>query len=540
MKCKFNLLTTNESSFRFLADNSDKLLKQILEHTGLTFVALLIAILIAVPGGIYASKNRKIAPGIIGFTGILQTIPSIALLGSLIPLLGIGVKPAIVALFLYALLPILRNTFTGITEVPTSVIEAARGMGLTNSQILRKVEMPLALPIIFAGIRTATVITVGVATLASYIGAGGLGEFIFTGISLSNDTMILAGAIPAALLAIIFDQLIALIQRMPVNRMFKAVQVFTAVLLLLSLSLIVLHCYNNNSNSSNGSTTILKAGFDPEYYGRPDGYAALKELYDISFDPSIMNTALMYDAIKLGEVDVILGYATDGRNKDFDLITLKDDKSVFIPYYCSPIIRNEIAESNPVIVEALNLLSNKMSDSIMTELNFRVDIKKESPSDVAREFLESIGLSKPDLSKGGRKIVIGGKPFTEQYILAEIFAQIINGHTELDVDLRLGLGGTKVCFPALLDGGIDIYPEYTGTGFRVILSPTEEEIKTLSSDSKAIYDYVSDAFLKDYNVRWLKPLGFNNAYALMTPRTKALEMGWEKISDLSEKIQKNK
>src|SRR5690606_14204600 len=134
--------------------------------------------------------------------GILQTIPSIALLGFMIPLLGIGAKPAIVALFLYALLPIIRNTYSGILGVNPAVKEAATAMGMTRRQVLWKVELPLAFPVILAGIRTATVITVGVATLAAYIGAGGLGEFIFGGIALNNSAMILAGAIPAALLAL--------------------------------------------------------------------------------------------------------------------------------------------------------------------------------------------------------------------------------------------------------------------------------------------------------------------------------------------------
>jgi osmoprotectant transport system permease protein len=143
----------------------------------------------------------------------MQTIPSVALLGFLIPLFGIGTKPAIVALFLYSLLPIVRNTYTGIEQVDPAAIEAARGMGMRDRQILFRVTIPQALPVVMAGLRTATVSCVGIATLAALIGAGGLGTFIFRGISMLNTPMVLAGAIPAAVLALTLDGLLALVAR---------------------------------------------------------------------------------------------------------------------------------------------------------------------------------------------------------------------------------------------------------------------------------------------------------------------------------------
>src|SRR5215471_10890946 len=194
-----------QSFWDFIIQQKGKLHDQTIAHIGLTFISLFIAVLIGLPLGIFIAKRKKAAGIVLNIAGVLQTIPSIALLGFMIPLLGIGPLPAITALFLYALLPIIRNTYTGIKEVDASVREAAAAMGLSNRQILMKVELPLAMPVILAGIRTATVINVGVATLAAYIAAGGLGEFIFGGISLNNTNMILAGAIPAALLAIIFD-----------------------------------------------------------------------------------------------------------------------------------------------------------------------------------------------------------------------------------------------------------------------------------------------------------------------------------------------
>lgn len=510
--------------FTFLSENAAKLLEQTLEHVGLTFTSLLLAVLLAVPAGIFVAKRPKFAAGVIGLSGILQTIPSIALLGAMIPLLGIGVKPAIVALFLYALLPILRNTFTGIREVEEAVIEAARGMGMTDGQILRRVELPLALPVIFAGIRTATVINVGVATLAAYVGAGGLGEFIFGGISLNNGTMILAGALPAALLAILFDQLLGWLQRRSTRNLRGIAAGALALLILCSLSFYVPQYLSSG----------IKAAFDPEFYGRRDGYAGLKDTYGLSFNTLLMNASLMYAAVGEGQVDVISGYATDGRIKAYDLVTLEDDRHVFPPYFCAPLIRQETADAYPEVVEAINRLAGTLSDSIMTELNYRVDFKQEAPGLVAKDFLQSIALWREDQTQGRRTIVIGTKMFTEQYILAELFAHLINGYTDLDAEIKPGLGGTKICFDALMRGDLDIYPEYTGTGFMVILSPSEAEIGQLIADAAGVYQYVSEAFQTEYGVLWLEPLGFNNTYAIMSPRELAAERGWRKISDLVE------
>src|ERR1700733_3135422 len=147
-----------QTLWQFFILNSDKLFQQTLQHIGLTFISLFISILIGLPLGILISKYKKFSRPVLGVAGILQTIPSIALLGFMIPLLGIGPRPAIVALLLYALLPIIRNTFTGINGVSEEITEAAKGLGMTNMQILVRIELPLAMPVIFAGIRTATVI----------------------------------------------------------------------------------------------------------------------------------------------------------------------------------------------------------------------------------------------------------------------------------------------------------------------------------------------------------------------------------------------
>jgi osmoprotectant transport system permease protein len=175
------------------------------EHLELTFVSLVLANLIAIPVGIMLTRYRRLAEPVIGVAAVFQTVPSLALLGFMIPLFGIGTMPAIIALTIYGLLPILRNTYTGILGVAPAAVEAGVGMGMTSRQVLVMVELPLALPVIMAGIRTATVLIVGVATLAALIGAGGLGDLIFRGIAMANSPLILAGALPAALMAILFD-----------------------------------------------------------------------------------------------------------------------------------------------------------------------------------------------------------------------------------------------------------------------------------------------------------------------------------------------
>lgn len=196
-----------------IRDRSDLIIDSFMQHIFLSFVALFIAIIISVPLGMFVSKNRSLAEPIIGVTAVLQTIPSLALFGFLVPIIGIGSKTALVALVIYALLPIVRNVYTGITSVDQSIIEAGSGMGMTPNQVLFKIELPIALPFIMAGIRTATVLTVGIATLATFVGAGGLGDIIYRGLQSYNNTLVFAGAVPVALLAILFDVLLKFVEK---------------------------------------------------------------------------------------------------------------------------------------------------------------------------------------------------------------------------------------------------------------------------------------------------------------------------------------
>jgi osmoprotectant transport system permease protein len=204
------------SPWTFIREHRGEILSATLDHVTLVVIAMMIAILIGVPLGMLIVQRPTLRTIALGIASIFQTIPSLALFGFLIPIPfigGIGKRTAIVALVLYALLPILRNTYVGLTGIDPAVLESAEAMGMTRSQILFRVRFPLALAVILAGIRTATIITIGVATIAAAIGAGGLGGFIFRGVALVSDALILAGAIPAALLALFADFLLGLLER---------------------------------------------------------------------------------------------------------------------------------------------------------------------------------------------------------------------------------------------------------------------------------------------------------------------------------------
>jgi osmoprotectant transport system permease protein len=207
--------------YEFLLRNRNEVFERSLEHVGLVGASMAISLAIGLPLGIALVSRPRLQRWVIGAANVVQTIPSLALFGFLIPVPwigGIGASTAIVALSLYALLPILRNTITGIAEVDPAVVESARGMGMTSRQVLWQVQLPLAAPVLLAGIRVATAICIGVTTIAAAIGAGGLGVFIFRGLAMVNNQVILAGAIPAACLAIAADSGLGYFQRSSAKR----------------------------------------------------------------------------------------------------------------------------------------------------------------------------------------------------------------------------------------------------------------------------------------------------------------------------------
>jgi osmoprotectant transport system substrate-binding protein/osmoprotectant transport system permease protein len=368
------------------------------EHLMLTGVSTGAAIILGVSLGILASRVARLRGPLLGATGILQTIPSLAMLAILLAVTGkIGVLPAIIALILYSLLPIMRNTLAGIQGVSSASLEAARGIGMTNRQQLWMIKIPLALPVIVAGIRTAAVTGVGIATLSAFIGAGGLGQFINRGLALANNNLVLLGAIPAALLALIVDFSIA--------SMLWSVQP------------------RKHRHLSPQLRAVLRG---------------------LAFSPPFL----------IGIVGVIAYVSGSGLD--------------------------HVSES---------------------------------------------GLSTGDRGLKPR-VVIASKNFTEQFILGELMAQLIEENTELAVLRRFNLGGTMICHGALVSGEIDMYAEYTGTGLTAVLKkPVLSNPDTLSVVAREYRDL--------FDVEWLKPFGFNNTYTITVRQGDARLQRWEKISDLT-------
>jgi osmoprotectant transport system permease protein len=382
-----------ESWLEFLAERLPELWLRTGEHLMLTAVSTSLAIVIGIPLGILAHRRPGLRGPLLGSIGVLQTVPSLAMLALLLALLNrIGALPAVIALTLYALLPIARNTLTGLQGVSDEVMEASRGLGMTARQQLLMVELPLASPVVVAGIRTAAVVGVGVATLSAFIGAGGLGQFINRGLSLSNTRLIVLGAVPAALLALL--------------------------------------------------------------------------------------------------VDFTIGAAQWG---------------------ISPSRRSEV---RPV------LLRLKPVAVALPFLLFAIGIVPH--------------LVPPALTSGGNgaassatTIRIASKNFTEQVLLGEIMAQLLEARTDLRVERRFNLGGTMICHGALASGEIDLYAEYTGTGLTAILQ------RPALADPEEVLRIVSGEYRREFDIRWLPTLGFNNTYAITVRRDAASREGWRTVSDLA-------
>jgi osmoprotectant transport system permease protein len=374
------------SLFEFLLRNRQEVVALILEHLFLVAVSTGIAILIGVPLGILLTRKPSLSKPVLGFANIMQTVPSLALFGFLIPLNlylfhvrilgGIGARTAIVALVLYSLLPIIRNTFTGISNVDPAIREAGRGMGMTDRQLLFQVELPLALGVILAGIRVATVICVGTATIAAAIDAGGLGRYIFRGLRMNDNILILAGAVPAALIAL--------------------------------------------------------------------------------------------------AADLILGYGERAMQVS-DAIGRRSRKILWLTTGAAAIL------------------------AIIT-----------------------VGIYYP--VKGGDRIAVGSKDFTEQIILGELLAQAIEAKTGLKTERRFDLGG-NLAHEALVAGEIDMYVEYTGTALLAILKGKR------SSDPQEVYRQVKAEYAKRFNIEWMRPLGFNNTFAILVRGDDAQKFGLKTVTD---------
>ncbi len=535
----------------FFANYGAVIFDETLRHIYLTVVAVVAACVFAIPVGVALAHTKKqvVISLVLGSAGVLQTIPGLAMLAIIVMIFAsmklptIGVPPALIALIFYAILPVLRNTYTGIKSVDPGLIDVGMGVGYTRWQILTKIEIPLAMPVIMAGIRIATVWTIGTATLCALIGAGGLGDLILKGLRSISFDYLAAGTVPAALLALVMDGLLAFAELYftpgRIRRRRKDYSARTSLTWRGAIAIVAVLGAAVGLMLRNGflgtSRRHYVAAFDSEFLVRQDGFPGLARLYQLHLHtrPLQMDSGLLYQAIKQKSVDIIDGFATDGRIKAYHLVALKDNVHFFPPYYAAPLVRESTLRRYPVVKTLLDRLSNRISDTTMRSMNYAVDNQGMPAAKVARKFLLLNHLIPSHVIPHRRrigKIVIGGKSFTEQAVLGQIMAQLIADNTNLRVVTHLTLGGTIICFNALKSGDIDIYPEYTGTGLVDILK------RKVIENPEEVYAIDRRVFRQRYHLLWLKPFGFNNTYTITVRGTTATKQHLTTISDLAHLI----
>lgn len=273
----------------------------LLEHLQISLLSLIIAIIIAIPFGIAISNYKKTKEWMLQITGIFQTIPSLALLGLFIPFMGIGTLPAVVALVIYAIFPILQGTITGLSEIDSSLEEAATAFGMTKWEKLKKYQLPLSMPILMSGVRTASIMIIGTATLAALVGAGGLGSFILLGIDRNNSSLILIGAISSAILAVVFSWLIKLLQ----DKRPKTI-VITLLVAIFSLGASFIPLQNNSSKKI---VIAGKLGAEPEIIINMYKILIEDEMdIKVEIKPNFGKTSFLYEALKSGSIDIYPEY----------------------------------------------------------------------------------------------------------------------------------------------------------------------------------------------------------------------------------------
>jgi len=309
---------------KYIFQNREQIISLTIEHIKLTAIAVGLAILIGVPLGILISYVKKLNRPILGIANIIQAIPSMALLGFAIPFLGIGTLPAVVMVILYSLLPIIKNSYTGIQNINPQTIESARGIGLTKLQILTKIQIPLALPVIMAGVRISAVTAVGLMTIAAFIGAGGLGFLVFSGIRTVNNNQILAGAIPACLLALLVDFLAGLVEKLvtPISLQIthnskrnpsKVKKLQKLTLSFCALVVVALFAYSAFSNikTNKKEITIGTKDFTEQLILGHMFSDMIEEKTDIAVDRKINlgGTQVCFAALKSGDIDMYIDYS---------------------------------------------------------------------------------------------------------------------------------------------------------------------------------------------------------------------------------------
>jgi len=389
------IMNSINSFINFVIDRKDEILRLFIQHIQLTIFSILVSIAIAIPLGILIVRYRKLSGPVIGVTNVVQSIPSLALLGFLIPLLGIGSKPAIIMVVMYSLLPIVKSTFTGLTNISPSLIEAAEGMGLTQTQVLLKVRFPLAMPIIMSGVRISSVTAVGLMTIAAFIGAGGLGYLVFSGVQTVNNNMILAGAIPACFLALLLDFVIGKIENVVVpkgirtahnhkianpnrfynNKKFK-LGALVLVLVVIITSVIISFVKPKNTivvGSKNFNEQLILGDMVSSLIESKTDYKVERKL-------NLGGTAVVFSAMQSKDVDVYVEYTGTGLVNILKKPTISDPDKVY------DVVKNDFSKNygievlKPLGFNNTYVIGVKKDFGEKNNLNTISDLAKISPN----------------------------------------------------------------------------------------------------------------------------------------------------------------
>ena len=502
-----------------LTERTDFFAGLLLEHLEISFLAIVIAILLGGLAGILISEFQRAAKPTLAVINFLYTIPSISMLGFLIPFSGVGNATAVIALTVYALLPMVRNTHTGMSNIDPAVLEAATGMGSTRMQILFKIKLPLAMPVVMSGIRSMVTMTIALAGIASFIGAGGLGVAIYRGITTNNAAMTMTGSLLIALLALAVDFLLGFPEKRMQKRSAKAKKtnrILAAAAVVICLALVVTSALRTGKEETihiatkpmteqyvmgemlkllieqdtdltveltqgvGGGTSNIQPAMEggefdiyPEYTGtawnmvlknedvytedlfdqlqqeyeenysmewrgmygfnntygmvvrreiaeqydlhtysdlaavadqlvfgaeydffeREDGYDALCDIYGLNFRETMdLDIGLKYQALEQEQIDVMVGFTTDGQLSASDAVVLEDDKQFYPSYLCGNVVRGEVLEEYPELNRVFEKVTGLISDSDMAQMNYEVETENREPEDVAEEYLDAHGL----------------------------------------------------------------------------------------------------------------------------------------------------
>lgn len=342
------------------------------EHLQISLLALLLAIIISVPIAILVSNKKKLSDFILQITGIFQTIPSLALLGLLIPIFGIGTVPAVFVLVIYGIFPILQNTITGFRTIDPILIEASNAFGMTRFEKLKKFELSLALPVIISGIRTSAVMIIGTATLAALIGAGGLGTFILLGIDRNNMSLILIGAVSSAILAIIFNILIQILEKFSLKKILLCL-----LISMISLFISFVPVFKNEMGMGKNLVIAAKLGTEPEIL--INMYKELIEEYTdikVTIKPNFGKTTFLYEALKNGNIDIypeFTGTIISSLLEENRVENIGND-----PLEVYNIAKNSIFKQDYLIYLEPMLYQNTYSLALKREYSDKFNIKKIS------------------------------------------------------------------------------------------------------------------------------------------------------------------